>query len=400
MGLLGLPPELQSHILELVYPVYSPLPLSFSLPLLLIHPTLTPVALPIVYRDLLLHSDTQIDRFRPSAHLVGPHVRRLRFIPSDGDGGSRGGVGRGIGTADTLDGLRVRALMQELAQSWAGELGDAGAAGRGLEVLDIASVDPLLPAVIQDLKFLTIGPSFSLPTSRQLPAIRFPFRLTSLALHNNHWQSLDVSLLSALLAPTLKHLDLSSTYDAHGFEPFLTPFSAHEPAVTPMSALRTLRLPSFETSQHLSFALRALALCLAPPSPSFPLAPATTPLRYLELPLLSDPTSGTYDVLWAVLGDLFRSGLREIGLRGWPTTALVELARAVLAAAGMDTVPPLALSPSPAAEGGGAGLRRLRFRKLLVVEELGKIRPGGPELIEQAEGYGVELVCGPREDEW
>jgi hypothetical protein len=243
------------------------------------------------------------------------------------------------------------------------------------------------------LRSLVVGTAF-LPTQQPQRPLSFSFRLHTLTLHNNHWQSLSPTLLSQLLLParpdfsrdettsTIRHLDLSSTYDVASFGPFLEPFVPSDHSTdshieaTHLSALSSLLLPPFETSDHLFFASTALSSC----SPSH--------LSYLELPPLSSATSGVYDVLWARLSELFAAGgVAEVGLRGYATIALVETAKAVLAAAGAD-------SGRTVGEGLG-GLRRLRFCKLLAVEEVGKVA-GGAEMLEVAEQYGAELICGAR----
>ncbi|GAA5928886.1 hypothetical protein JCM10213_004930 [Rhodosporidiobolus nylandii] len=404
MSLLALPPELLSSILELACVSSDP---SSALRFSLVHPTLTPLAQLLLWRDVLLTSERQIDstRLSPALERHGGHIRRLLFIPLDGDGGARGGVGRGIGTADTIGGEGATKLLKELKELWEQEQ-ENGGGGTGIEELDIAYVDRFGLEVLEGewlsgLRRLTVGTSFLLPIQRPPRPFTFSFRLASLSLHNNHWQSLAPELLRALLTPcapraelgemegSLQHLDLSATYDVDSFDPFLDPLSAvpygeedfNTSPPTVLSSLRTLRLPPFETSSHLSFAVSALSSCSA------------AHLFYIELPPLSAATSGAYDVLWAVLADLLSAGgVREVGLRGWPTSALVETARAVLAAAGMDTMPPTSLG----AEAQRTGLRKLRFKRLLAVEEIGKVRPGGADLLEQAEAYGLEVACGDR----
>ncbi|GAA5912926.1 hypothetical protein JCM6882_009515 [Rhodosporidiobolus microsporus] len=416
MRLLDLPPELLSYILDLACPSASPSTLC------LVHPTLTPLAQRRLHAAIVLRDSSQIRKLisSPAFQRCAPSIRRLRFIPLNGDGGGRGAVGSGVGTAETIDGRVVCELLDNLRTLWEAAKAD-GLEGRGIEVFDVASVDPLRPEVLEgewlsNLSDLTLGTAFLPPAAcPPRPTSIFSFRLTSLTLHNNHWQALDSRILSALLQPceprtergetdgTLRHLDLSATYSVDNFGPFLRPLfnlpyltlddltSDTTPPPTLLSSLHTLRLPPFETSSHLTFALSALSTCTA------------THLQYLELPPLSSATTATYDELWAVLAALFAGGgCEEVGLRGWPTTALVETAKAVLAAAGMDTMPPSPLLGAVGAAGkeeGRKGLRRLRFRKLLAVEEVGKVKPGGAELLEQAEAYGLELICGDRVDE-
>ncbi|GAA5850980.1 hypothetical protein JCM8547_009146 [Rhodosporidiobolus lusitaniae] len=408
--LLDLPPELLSHIFELACPPSAP---TAALPLTLVHPLLSPLALPLLFRQLTLTSPGHVRALlaSPALERHALSIRSLRFIPLDGDGGGRGGVGRGIGTAETLDGKVVDELLVRLKSLWEGRK-EAGLGESGLEELDVASVDPLFFETLQGdwlagLRKLTLGPN--LEGESDLP--EFTFRLTSLALHNNHWSTLPGYLLEPFLDPctpfhrpgsnlsTLRHLDLSSTYNVDDFSPFLDPFpspsSSRSPTTRPanhLPALHSLLLPPFETASHLSFAHFALSSC----SPSR--------LAYLELPPLSDATSGTYDVLWSEVARLLRpeedeggredggrrAGEKEVGVRGWASAALVETVKAVLAAAGMD-------SPARAGEGRRDGLKRLRFTRLFAVEDLGKIPGGGAELIEQAEACGIELVCGPKE---
>ncbi|BGP13300.1 hypothetical protein JCM10213v2_001219 [Rhodosporidiobolus nylandii] len=347
MSLLALPPELLSSILELACVSSDP---SSALRFSLVHPTLTPLAQLLLWRDVLLTSERQIDstRLSPALERHGGHIRRLLFIPLDGDGGARGGVGRGIGTADTIGGEGATKLLKELKELWEQEQ-ENGGGGTGIEELDIAYVDRFGLEVLEGEWLSELGE----------------------------------------MEGSLQHLDLSATYDVDSFDPFLDPLSAvpygeedfNTSPPTVLSSLRTLRLPPFETSSHLSFAVSALSSCSA------------AHLFYIELPPLSAATSGAYDVLWAVLADLLSAGgVREVGLRGWPTSALVETARAVLAAAGMDTMPPTSLG----AEAQRTGLRKLRFKRLLAVEEIGKVRPGGADLLEQAEAYGLEVACGDR----
>lgn len=144
MGLLDLPPELLSYILALAYPSAVPFTLS------LVHRSFTPHTQSLAFRDVLLHSTQQVHKLLPSPALrrYGGSIRRLRFIPLDGDGGGRGGVGRGIGTAETLDGRAVSRLLDELRAHWDKSKAE-GAEGRGIEVLDVAFVDPLRPEVLE-----------------------------------------------------------------------------------------------------------------------------------------------------------------------------------------------------------------------------------------------------------
>lgn len=293
-----------------------------------------------------------------------------------------------------------------------------------------------------DVRALVLGPGFVLPTSRTLP-LAFSFRLESLTLRNTHWQYLPPELLSAFLRAGLpqrradgwhaglKHLDLSGTYDVAGFDPFLEPLALTPPGAgdvgnqegaNVLETVESLLLPPFETAAHRHFGLAALSRCSPamskpPHSPSIGTeAPSTRKqhLRYLELPPLSSATSGTYDTLWAALEALLRgtsptgleivtledmdggAGLVEVGLRGWPTTALVETAQAVLAAAGLDS-PPTPHGAQAPTRRGGVALKRLRFVRLLVPEELGKLPGGrGAELLDAAERSGIEIVCGPK----
>ncbi|GAA6030163.1 hypothetical protein JCM8097_009294 [Rhodosporidiobolus ruineniae] len=413
-SLLSLPPELLTYILALTCPTDSPIHTAQARSLALTHRSLTPLAQQLLYSDVTLHDKPHIQAFidSPIFGEYAGYIRRLRFFPrgEESDGGWRGG----IGADEKVDGWAVERLLEALRGSWKRRV-TGGGGSMGIEVLDIAAVEHLRFDILEgewlaSLRDLTLGPSIIPPGSIAPFPPPFSFRLTSLTLHNNHWQSLPAALLKVFLVPSfpllpdetegkLHHLDLSATYDVSPFDAFLAhfypPHFGGEP-ITPLSALRTLRLPPFETAAHLSFASSALAL-LDPHK-----------IAYVELPPLSSATSGQYDVLWAELGGLFRpepggeegggaaGGLAEVGLRGWPTTALVETAKAVLAAAGMDTMPPV-LFPS-SSTGRKSGLRRLSFRRLLAVEEFGKVL-GGPELLEQAEAYGVEVVCGERVDE-
>ncbi|BGP22359.1 hypothetical protein JCM10295v2_001238 [Rhodotorula toruloides] len=310
-------------------------------------------------------------------------------------------------------------LLLRLKGEWMGRE-QRGQPLAGIRSLDIASVGWLRPDVIEgdwlsDLRNLLVGVNLTLPTSRTVP-FTYCFRLESLTLHNNHWESLPHHLLTAILRTGrpahpgggLEHLDLSATYDVAGL---IQTFSqrlarkAEDDETTGhvvISGLTSLRLPPLETQDHHWFALAILAFCM----PNLVNEPAGAwprqKLRYLELPPLAAATSGAYDALWAVVCNLFlgsaastragekSNGLEEVALRGWATASLVETAKAVLAAAACD--------------GGdlkhrGTSLKRLRFTRLLVAEELGKLPgPGGKEVLELADQAGVEVVCGPRLD--
>ncbi|BGP29566.1 hypothetical protein JCM10296v2_001305 [Rhodotorula toruloides] len=310
-------------------------------------------------------------------------------------------------------------LLLALKEGWR-ERQQRGGPAAGIRSLDIASVGWLRPDVLEgewlsDVRKLVVGVNLRLPTSRNVP-FTFPFRLKSLTLHNNHWESLPHDLLTAILrtgrpaAPGegLKHLDLSATYDVTGL---IRTFSqqlarkAEDDETTGLVVIRgltSLRLPPLETQDHHWFALAILAFCvpnlIGEPKGAWPFQK----LRYLELPPLAAATSGAYDELWVVTCDLLMGsaastgpdgrsdGLEEVALRGWAAGSLVETAKAVLAAAGLD--------------GGNSprrtkSLKRLRFTRLLTAEELGQLPgPGGKEVLELADQAGVEVVCGPRLD--
>ncbi|GAA6048111.1 hypothetical protein JCM3770_000196 [Rhodotorula araucariae] len=442
-GLLDLPPELIAQIFDLAAHPSSPVSHQTLLALSLVCRALVPHARAHLWRDLSLRDSTHIATVLacPQLAIYGVQTRSVAFVPRDMDGSARGGVGRGIGTGETVSGHEAARLLTRLRALWE----EGGREGGGVRTLDVASVDGLGLEVLKgewlsDLRHLTVGTGFRLPPNRTHGAHSFSFRLRSLTLHNNHWQSLPTDILAAVLRTAvprnehdeeggLRHLDLAATYDVAGFGPLLEPLDRGplrtgnsedglEKAVprvaSVLATLTTFRLPPFETAAHLDFALSALSLC-SPSLGSWSSEPGThaTPLvdssglaplrrqhlRYLELPPLSSATSGTYDALWAVVATLLRGtdtgaagdGLDELGLRGWATTALVETAKAVLAAAGLD-------ARAPQAVGNGTRLTRLRFPRLLVPEELGKLPGGeGAELLELAELHGVEIVCGPRE---
>ncbi|GAA6004125.1 uncharacterized protein JCM10292_005895 [Rhodotorula paludigena] len=449
MKLLALPPELLEQVLSHALPLEDPLTLPRALSLCLVHPRLTPLVRAFVWRSLTLRDAAQIDQVLASPHLEAcAHcIRSLRFVPPREDGGIASQVGR-LGTAETVDGPAVTRLLLRLKELWSAQSAeDLGLTG-GIIFLDIASVDSLRPEVLEgnwlsDVRALVLGPGFVLPTSRTLP-LAFSFRLESLTLRNTHWQYLPPELLSAFLRAGLpqrradgwhaglKHLDLSGTYDVAGFDPFLQPSNSaflkendfgYLDGANVLETVESLLLPPFETAAHRHFGLAALSRCspaMSTPPPS-PLMGTEVPstrkqhLRYLELPPLSSATSGTYDTLWAALEALLRGpsttvlgsvtredingggGLVEVGLRGWPTTALVETAQAVLAAAGLDS-PPAPDGAHPPPRRGGVALKRLRFVRLLVPEELGKLPGGrGAELLYAAERSGIEIVCGPKE---
>ncbi|BGO89083.1 hypothetical protein NBRC10512_003828 [Rhodotorula toruloides] len=420
VGLLDLPPELLGPILEFACDAAPSLATSTA-PLVLTHRCLAPLAVPILWRNVTVRDTAQIERllhsraFPTRARLI----RSLAFIPRDVDGSARGGVGRGIGTSDTVDGQAAMELLAALKDEWR-ERQQRGGPAEGIRSLDIASVGWLGPDVLEgewlsNLRELVVGVSLRLPTSRTLP-FTFSFRLESLTLHNNHWESLPHDLLTAILrtgrpaAPGqgLKHLDLSATYDVTGLSRTLSQRLARKAendeatGHVVISGLTSLRLPPLETQDHHGFALAILVFCMpnlvGEPKGACP----RQKLRYLELPPLAAATSGAYDALWAVVCDLSlgsaastragekSDGLEEVALRGWATGSLVETAKAVLAAAGLD--------------GGNSpmrttSLKRLRFTRLLAPEELGKLPgPGGKEVLELADQAGVEVVCGPRLD--
>ncbi|GAA5846611.1 hypothetical protein JCM9279_006762 [Rhodotorula babjevae] len=440
--LLDLPPELVSHILALACTSPAP-PTAYSLALTC--RALHPLALPLLWSHLVLASSRSIAALlnSPDLPICAPHVRSIAFVPRDTDGGARGGVGRGIGTSETVDGRDAARVLERLRELYEERDRDEerGAQRAGLRVLDVASVDGLRVEVLQgewlsDLRDLALGTSIVLPTNRLLAPPRFSFHLRALTLHNNHWQWLLPDFLAAFLESALpehdgdgglQHLDLRATYDVAGFAPFLerlsrptgAPSAAHDGDARGSSVLQTVEsliLPVFETDAHLEFSLAALSLCCSPPSSS-PFAPpawADTPstptpaatkahdrqrLRYVELPPLSSPSSGHYDALWAVMALLLRGtsgggggggedgaeagrapdGLREVGLRGWAASQVAETVHAVLAAAGIDLT----------REGSGGGGLRLRF---VGMQEESRWRAGElREAVELLEGQGFEV---------
>ncbi|GAA5932128.1 hypothetical protein JCM3775_004246 [Rhodotorula graminis] len=449
--LLDLPLELVSHIIALACtPAAPPTALSLARTCR----ALRPLALPLLWSHLVLGSSRRIAALidSPDLRTCARHVRSIAFVPRDTDGGARGGVGRGIGTSETVEGrdaARVLERLRELSEERDRDE-DYGARGTGLEVLDIASVDALRVEVLQgewlsSLRDLTLGPSIVLPTNCPLSPPTFSFHLKALALHNNHWQSLPSNLLAAVLETALpererdgvpgrgglRHLDLRATYNVAALRPFLERLS--RPAVAAPSGggaaargssvlqtVESLILPVFETDDHLDFALAALSLCYSPPStspfapPTWTDAPPPTPaqaharqrLRYVELPPLSSPSSGHYDALWAVMALLLRGtscegeggveagrapdGLREVGLRGWAALQVVETAHAVLAAAGIDLAREV---------GGGAGARRLALRFVGLREEHQGTAVELRRAVELLEGNGFEVRWGPYEVE-
>jgi len=142
--LLDLPPELVSHIFALAYTPSAP---RTALALALICRSLHPLALPLLFSHLVLASSRSIAALleSPDWATCARHVRSIAFVPRDTDGGARGGVGRGIGTSETVDGRDVARVLERLKELW-GERdrdGDLAARGGWLEVLDVASVDGL-----------------------------------------------------------------------------------------------------------------------------------------------------------------------------------------------------------------------------------------------------------------
>jgi hypothetical protein len=143
MKLLDLPPELLSDILELVQPSTP----SSLLPLTLVHPILTSLAQFLLFRDVLLVSGPHVHSFRNSPALSRhwSAIRRLRFIPRNGEGG-RSGVGSGVGTGETVEGIEVTKLLSDLKRLWEEREPDGGRGG--IEALDVASVDSLRPELL------------------------------------------------------------------------------------------------------------------------------------------------------------------------------------------------------------------------------------------------------------
>lgn len=289
---------------------------------------------------------------------------------------------------------------------------------------------------------LTLGPNLLLPTNRPLAPLHFSFRLRSLTLHNNHWQSLPAEVLADVLRAALpldpsdaedglQHLDLSATYDVASSGPFLQRLTrstgtkgtgegdGEARGSSVLETVTSLVLPVFETAAHLDFAVSALSLCCAPPSAS-PFAPpgwhaddADPPgdprtgrirqrqrLRYLELPALSSPSSAQYDALWAVLELLSHGtaplgeppeateGIEEIGLRGWVGPHFPDTVAALFAAVGVRRDDGLV-----GVSARRAGLRRLR---LVGVRNPDDVPRQGADFISHVQMCGVEVVFGPR----
>lgn len=147
--LLDLPPELLSSILALACP--PSLEASPAAQLSVVCRALHFIALPLVWRTLCLPSSHSIACVLASTQLrsCARHIRRVAFLPLNTEGGARGGVGRGIGTSETVDGKAVGMLLERLKELWKEEQAEEEQRGGGVTSLDVASVDGLRADVLQ-----------------------------------------------------------------------------------------------------------------------------------------------------------------------------------------------------------------------------------------------------------
>ncbi|GAA5927545.1 hypothetical protein JCM1841_002336 [Sporobolomyces salmonicolor] len=377
-SLLDLPPELVLKILLHAVSSDGPLAPLDVLPFSLLHRSLTALAQSLAWRSLTLTSEAHIRRVlvSPVAGTYVTEIRSLRFLPhKEADEGRDGGFGTILGTGQAIEGRPAGLFLEWLSSERKG----------GLRVLDVASVKPLRVErlegeLLADLTDLTLGTGLVFPTS-SLPrsSFAFAFHLTSLTLHNNHWESLPAFFLSALLSQTcanLRHLDLSATYDIANFGPFLSVTSpSPDPGSAPLpvlATLHTLRLPPLESIPHFGFATTALSL--------------TRSLCYLELPLLSAPYDPSLAEFWTALAGL-QGSVRAVGLRGYSCWALFETAAKVI-----ETLCPEATT-SPT---GRVKLKRVRL--LGVQAEQVSSGIGSLDLEGVAAGArprGVAVECGP-----
>ncbi|GAA5900358.1 hypothetical protein JCM5296_001408 [Sporobolomyces johnsonii] len=384
-SLLDLPPELVLQILLHTVPWSRPLEPLDVLPFSLVHSSLTRLAQSLAWCSLTLTSEAHIRRVlsSPVAGTYATEIRSLRFLPrKEEDDGTDGGFGTILGAGQGIEGALVESFLKWLSSETDG-------AERGLRVVDVASVKPLRVELLEgdllaDLKDLTLGTGLAFPTSRLPPSsFAFPFHLASLTLHNNHWESLPPSFLSALLSQTctnLRHLDLSATYDVANFGPFLSITSpSPDPASTPLpilATLHTLRLPPLESLPHFTFATTALSLSRS--------------LRYLELPLLSAPSDPSLDEFWTALADLHGS-LLEVGVRGYACLALYQTAAKVV-----ETLCPPEATTRPT-----GGLRRVRLIGVKAEQLLTGIGSADFEWVAGvARPRRVEVECGAFDKRW
>jgi len=393
--LLTLPPELLIKIFStLLDPTKIVDPLHV-LPLTLIHPSLTPLAHQYLYLDLRLQQDQQVQslvNFEAFKRHAGT-VRSVVFEPSKGRGIGDGG----IGTEETIQGKLAEQLLECIERNFEG----SGVNGGGkLEELDIVGCSgmsilslcgkslaseyraktlieaPLTHPIDIDLKRLSIGSAL---TSHE--GSSYKFRLDSLTLVNNHWQSLSNPIIEQLCKETcqaqgtftgLKILDLSNLYSIQSFMPLL-----HEvPGLFP--SIEELYLPPFETLDQV------LASTLL-----FEQNTADSPLRYLELPNLSDPRANLFMMPFLhTLSTNVKSAL-EIGFKNSPGQTLLDTILIVFRC--LYGGPP----GSSQADASGCSLRRVRMLKLRGTAEVSQTMEREGELVVDLIGqFGCEVEYG------
>ncbi|GAA6009866.1 hypothetical protein JCM11491_000845 [Sporobolomyces phaffii] len=378
MSLLSLPPELLLQIFRHVVsrPVLDPREVTA---LTLVHPTLTSIAHQLVFLDLVLHSDRQVElllasrAFHDHAHLV----TTLRF---DATAGTSIGTG-GIGSEPTITGNLASQVLEAIERSTRGT-------GR-LRELDLKDCVGLKSSALQgtslnNLRKLTIGAGIVVEnasmTNPLLPPYpeKFYFRLTdSLTVTNNHWQSLPTSFLSSLVSQTcrdcLRTLDLSTLYSVESMSPLL------DSSLDLFASVENLYLPPFETLSQIIFSALLLDDATA----------TGRALRYVEFPAWSDPRENVLLLPFLEAVARNRDALVEVGFKHAPSPALLDSVLVVLQS--LYGGPP----GSGAAEASGCRVDTFRMVKLRGTAHVSETMEREGELIVDLIGqFGCDIEYG------
>ncbi|GAA5969672.1 hypothetical protein JCM3765_006107 [Sporobolomyces pararoseus] len=385
MSFLSLPPELLLKIYQHALP--SPINPKLVLPLTLIHSSLLSIAHQFLFLDLSLHSDRQVQLLLQSQafHKSAALTRTLRFDASRGKGIGDGG----IGSEEKISGKWLERVLEVIEVAYLRDQGGAGGGGGGeakLIEMDVRDCKGMKPSILEgeslkNLKYLKIGTGFDFENQLlKVDSARsnaFKFKLKSLAVTNNHWESLPTSFLQSLFAAScrnsLETLDLSNLYAVETLSSLL------DSSLDLFDSISELYLPPFETFDQILFSTLLLDQVTS-----------TAPLNYLELPSLSDPRSNV--LLLPFLQSVSRNASRmiQIGFKNYPSQALLDSILIFLQS--LYGGPP----GSTEAEGSECNLERIRMVKILRgTAEVSKTMERDGELVVDLIGqFGCEVEYG------